>query len=148
MRADTVFVRCKNCGTINRLPVEKMMSKPKCGKCKNFLEFLKRPVEVASSDFDNEVIGWPGAVLVEFWSPRCGHCLSIAPVLEELAHERAGILKFAKVNIENEPSLAMRFQIRATPTMMLYRNGIKLAEIAGGMPKAQLEAWIDASLLG
>jgi thioredoxin len=148
MRADTVFVRCKNCRTINRLPVEKMMSKPKCGKCKIILEFLKRPVEVTSSDFDHEVIAWPGTVLVEFWSPRCGHCLTIAPVLEELAYEKAGFLKIAKINIENEPSLATRFQIRATPTLMLYRNRIKLAEIAGGMPKAQLEAWIDASLLG
>jgi thioredoxin 2 len=103
MRDDTVFVRCKNCGTINRLPVENMISKPKCGKCKTPLKFLKRPVEVASSDFDHEVLAWPGAVLVEFWSPRCGHCLTISPVLEELAYERAGLLKVAKINIENEP---------------------------------------------
>lgn len=147
MTANTVFVRCQNCRTINRIPANKLMSRPKCGKCKILLEIPRRPIEVAASDFDREVLAWPGVVLVEFWSPRCGHCLAIAPVLDELAHQRAGLLKVVKVNTENEPSLAMRYDVRGTPMMMLYRNGYKLSEVAGALPKTQLEAWIDSSLL-
>lgn len=100
------------------------------------------------SNFDQEVMAWPGVVFIEFWSPRCGHCLRIAQIVEELAHERAGLMKVVKVNIDNELLLASRFQIQNTPLMMLYRNGDKLSEIAGALPKEQLEAWIDSSLLG
>jgi len=103
---------------------------------------------VTVSNFDQEVMAWLGVIFIEFWSPRCGHCLGIAPIVEELAHERAGLMKVVKVNIYNEPLLAVRFQIKATPLMMLYRNGDKLSEIAGALPKEQFEAWIDSSLLG
>lgn len=128
--------------------MDKLKSNPKCGKCKTPLEILRRPIELAVSNFDQEVLAWPGTVLIEFWSPRCGHCLKIAPVLEELAHQRAGLLKVVKVNIENEPSLAMRFNIRATPFLTLYRDGNKLSEVAGALSKEQLDAWINSSLLG
>ncbi|MEW6418409.1 MAG: thioredoxin TrxC [Nitrospirota bacterium] len=146
MRANVVFLRCKNCRAINRVPTDKLMSNPRCGKCKTFLEIPRTPIDVTVSNFDDEVLMWPGVVLVEFWSPHCGHCLKIAPVLDELAHQRAGLLKVVKVNVENEPSLAMRFNIRATPTMILYRNGYKLGEVAGALPKTQLETWIDSLL--
>jgi thioredoxin 2 len=148
MKADVVFLRCNNCRAINRIPADKLMRRPRCGKCKTFLEIPRTPLEVTASDFDREVLAWPGIVLIEFWSPRCGHCLAIAPALDELAHQRAGLLKVVKVNAENEPSLAMRFNIRAVPFLMLYRDGNKLSEVAGELSKEQLEAWIDSSLLG
>jgi thioredoxin 2 len=148
MRANVVFLRCKNCRAINRVPTDKLTSNPRCGKCKTLLEIPRTPIEVTVSNFDDEVLMWPGVVLVEFWSPRCSHCLSIAPIMEELAFRKAGLLKVVKVNVENEPSLAMRFNIRATPTMILYRNRDKLSEVAGALSKSQLEAWIDSSLLG
>lgn len=148
MRANVVFLRCKNCRAINRVPTDKLMSNPRCGKCKIFLEIPRIPIEVIASDFDREVLAWPGVVLIEFWSPRCGHCLSIAPVMEELAFRRAGHLKVVKVNVENETPLAMRFNIRATPFLTLYRDGNKLSEVAGALSKEQLDAWIDSSMLG
>lgn len=148
MKVDTSFIRCKNCKTINRLPADMLKRQPRCGKCKALLEISKQSVEVSALNFNQEVLAWPGIVLVVFWSPRCGHCLRMTPVVEELAHERAGIIKLVKVNIDNEPSLAVRFQIKATPVMMLYRDGDKISEIAGALPKEQLEAWIDSSLLG
>ena len=72
----------------------------------------------------------------------------MSPIVEGLAHERAGLIKVVKVNVDNEPLLASRFQIQATQFMMIFRNGDKLSEIAGALPKEQLEAWIDSSLLG
>lgn len=70
----------------------------------------------------------------------------IAPVIEELAQERRGLLKVVKINVDNEPSLGTRFNVQATPTFMLYQNGEKLNEIASALPKKELEAWIDFSL--
>jgi len=120
---------------------------PICGKCKAQLEIYRRTIEATASNFDREVLAWPGIVLVEFWSPRCGHCLRIAPIVEALAYERAGLMKVVTVNVDNESLLASRFQIQATPVMILYRNGNRLSEIAGALPKEQLEAWIDSSLI-
>jgi thioredoxin 2 len=145
MKDKTVLIRCKHCAVINRMPVDKLMNKPKCGKCKSFLEISERPFDVTAANFDQEVLTWPGIVLVEFWASWCGHCRMIAPVIEELARERAGLLKVVKVNVDIEPSLGARFNIQATPTFMLYQNGRKLNEIAGALPKKELEEWIDSS---
>ncbi|MCX5720298.1 MAG: thioredoxin TrxC [Nitrospirae bacterium] len=145
MTKDTVFLRCNNCRTVNRVSVDKLMNHPKCGKCKAFLEIPQRPIELTASNFYHEVLEWPDVVLVEFWAPWCGHCLVMAPVLDEIAHEKAGLLKVVKVNLDNEPTLGARFRIQITPTLMLYRKGEKLGEIGGALPKTELEAWIDAS---
>jgi thioredoxin 2 len=145
MKDKEVFLRCKHCAAINRVPVDKLMNKPKCGKCKFLLEISERPFDVTAANFDQEVLTWPGIVLVEFWASWCGHCRMIAPVIEELARERAGLLKVVKVNVDIEPSLGARFNIQATPTFMLYQNGRKLNEIAGALPKRELEEWIDFS---
>jgi thioredoxin 2 len=145
MKDKEVFLRCKHCNTINRMPVDKLMDNPKCGKCKELLEISEKPVDGTAENFDQEVLTWPGIVLVEFWAPWCGHCRMIAPVIEELAQERTGLLKVVKINVDNEPSLGMRFNVQATPAFMLYKNGKKLNEVAGALPKRELEEWIDSS---
>jgi thioredoxin 2 len=147
MTIKIVLLRCNSCGAVNRIPEDRIHDRPRCGKCKKPLEYIRFPVEGTAANFNREALQWPGAVLIEFWSPRCGHCLRVAPVLDEIARERSGRLKIVKVNIENEPSLGSRFQIRGTPAFLLFRNGIKLANTAGALPKVQLEAWIDSALL-
>lgn len=148
MKSDNAFVRCSKCSAINRFPADRLKSRPHCGKCKSPLEISERTIEATVSNFNQEVLAWPGVVFVEFWSNRCGHCMKLAPIVEGLAHERAGLIKVVKVNIDNETLLASRFQIQATPFIMLFRNGDKLSEISGALPKEQLEAWVDSSLLG
>jgi thioredoxin 2 len=143
-----VYLRCDNCGAVNKLPESRLLEHPKCGKCRSILELRRMPFDVTSGNFDRETLSWPGAVLVEFWSPRCGHCLKIAPVIDEIAREKAGILKVVKVNVDNEPALGARFGIRGTPLFILYRHGNKVGDIPGAPPEDQLKAWIDASLLG
>lgn len=97
---------------------------------------------MTSGTFQDEVISHPGVVLVEFWSPSCGHCRTLHPVLEQIAEENAGVLKIATVNTGEETMLSTRFNIRGVPTFMLYRGGKKIQEMIGAMPKQQIEAWI------
>jgi len=123
------------------------MEGPKCGKCKTSLEFPDKPVTITAANFEQEVLAWPGVVIVEFWASWCGACRLVAPVIDELAHERAGLLKVGKINIDYEAPLGARFGVHATPTFLLFRNGKKLNEITGALPKAELERWIDGSIL-
>ncbi len=146
MADNSVFLRCTSCRTVNRVPAHKLNDMPRCGKCKTLLEFPKGPVEVNAASFGREIVEWPGAALVEFWSPRCGVCRSVEPAVRELAYLRAGSLKIATINADREQSLSRQFNIRTVPTFILYRNGEKVKEFSGGLSKPQLEEWIDASL--
>jgi thioredoxin 2 len=148
MPDSTVLLRCPACKTVNKVPAHKLNEMPRCGKCKVLLEFPRKPVEGTAANFAQEVLRWPGATLVEFWSPGCGVCRSVAPIIGELARQRAGHLKIVTINTEHEWSLSTQFNIRAVPAFMLYKNGVKINEINGGLPKAQLEAWVDSSLRG
>ncbi len=146
MPVQSAFLRCGSCGTLNRIPADRLQSHPRCGKCKTALDIPTIPLNVTTASFDREVVAWPGFVLVEFWNPWCGYCRIMAPIVERLAGEKAGLLKVVKVNLDNEPSLGARFAINATPTFYLYRNGTRLADLSGAIPKEQFEAWLDSLL--
>jgi thioredoxin len=105
-----------------------------------------RPVELTAESFGKEVFEWPGVVIVEFWSARCGACALIQPLLGSLALRKAGIVKVVKVNIEREFSLANRFQVRSTPTLLVYRNGKMIDELYGALPEHEMQAWIEAAI--
>ncbi len=100
---------------------------------------------VTDADFQAEVLESEQPVLVDFWAPWCGPCRVVAPVLEEIADERAE-LKIVKVNIDENQQIAMDFQILAIPTMVLFRNGAEAKRIQGAMPKKRLEAELEPAL--
>ena len=141
-----VYLRCRACGALNRVSLYRLRERPLCGKCKTPLEFPVRPVEATAGTFGKEVFEWPGIVMVEFWSIRCGACALIAPLLEKAANQKAGILKVVKVNIEREPNLAQHFQIRSTPTLLVYRSGRLIDELYGALPVPEMQAWIERAV--
>ncbi len=143
---DSVLLRCQSCGTVNRVLKEKLSSSLKCGNCKTLLEYPHSPVDVTISTFSKDVVSWPGAVLVEFWSTTCVYCKMLSPVLDQIAAEKAGTLKIAKINTDSNQQLAFDFSIQGTPYLILYQGGKKISEVAGALPKNQLISWIESSL--
>jgi thioredoxin 1 len=89
------------------------------------------PIHVSEDSFDIAVLKSPIPVLVDFWAPWCGPCKMIAPILDEIAREQDGKVRVAKIDIDQNPALAARFNIRGIPTMMLFQNGAAKETIVG-----------------
>ena len=97
-------------------------------------------MELTSRSFDSEVLNSDKPVLVDFWASWCGPCRMLAPVVAEIARERAGSVKVAKVNIDEEPALANRFRVSSIPTVLVFKDGKIVNSSVGFRPKAAIEA--------
>ena len=107
---------------------------------------MAKPAEVSDSNFETEVLKAELPVLVDFWAPWCGPCRMVAPIVEELADEYQGKMKFVKLNTDDNGDTAMRFSIRSIPTLMLFKGGESVGQIIGFRPKSDLKKSIDSVL--
>jgi len=101
-------------------------------------------VAVNESNFDAEVVNTAVPVLVDFWAEWCGPCKMIAPILEEIANEKAGAVKVAKVNVDENQGLSSKFGIRAIPTLLFFKGGTVREQIVGMTSKRDLIAKLEA----
>ena len=134
---------CVNCGARNRIR-PKASGVPSCGRCGQPLPWL---VDATDTSFDTEADAAP-VVLVDLWAPWCGPCRFVSPILEELARDHRGRLKVVKVNVEDNPITAQRYQAFSIPTIMVLRDGKPLDRIVGALPKEQLAARIAPHMDG
>ncbi len=98
-------------------------------------------VELTSENFETEVIQSDKPVLVDFWAEWCGPCRMVAPVLDEIAQENTDV-RIAKLNVDSEQELAMKYGVQSIPTFVLFRKGEIAGRMIGAMPKANFESFI------
>jgi len=99
-------------------------------------------IQVTKDNFENEVLNSEKPVLVDFWAEWCGPCRLVAPVLDELATEKQGV-RIAKVNVDQNQELAVKFQVSSIPTFVLFKNGQVADRMLGAMPKSAFEDFIN-----
>ena len=138
---DTELIRCSSCGVMNRVPREQRAQsvRPVCGRCKRPLASApSAPVKVTDATFSAEVEQSPLPVVIDMWAAWCGPCRMLEPVIAELADEMAGRLRFAKLNVDENPATAARFGVRSIPTLLVLKDGREVDRIVGVQPKPEL----------
>ena len=93
---------------------------------------------LSDATFDEEIAGSSEPVLVDFWAEWCGPCKMIAPILEEIATEQAGKVKVAKLNVDDNPDAARRYEVMSIPTLIVFRDGQPVKRLIGAKGKGQL----------
>ena len=101
-------------------------------------------VHLTEQTFDEALAAAEGVWMVDFWAPWCRPCVAFTPVLEELAGASRGGVTLAKVNVDEQPTLAARYGIRSIPTVLFVKNGKVEDQTVGAVPRAQIEAKLAA----
>tara|TARA_B100000902_G_scaffold8908_1_gene11169 strand:- start:305 stop:631 length:327 start_codon:yes stop_codon:yes gene_type:complete len=99
--------------------------------------------EYSTTDFKSEVVESDTPVLVDFWAEWCGPCKVIAPVVEELANDYEGKIKFGKVNVDDHNMIASEYGVRSIPTLLVFKNGSVVNQIVGAVPKEKITTILD-----
>ena len=107
---------------------------------------MSKPINVDDGTFESVVVKSTEPVLVDFWAPWCAPCRMVAPIVEELASEYEGKVAFTKLNTDESPNTAIRYNIRSIPTLLIFRKGQPVATIVGFKPKTALKKEIDSVL--
>lgn len=135
-------VSCPFCLTLNRIDMSRAGDRPKCGKCGKPI-LLDRPIRVTDQDLERVIRDAEVPLIVDFWAEWCGPCKVMAPVLDEIAHERVGEVLIAKLDTDSNPTMAVRFSIRGIPTLIAFAHGREVAREVGAIPRARIDALIE-----
>ncbi len=107
---------------------------------------MTKPQDVSDNEWDAEVLSSDTPVLVDFWAPWCGPCKMVAPVVDELAEEYEGKVKFVKLNTDDNIETASKYGIRSIPTLMVFKGGEAVEQVVGFRPKSELKKSLDKAL--
>ncbi|MBS7349019.1 MAG: thioredoxin TrxA [Comamonas sp.] len=101
---------------------------------------------VSDNSFDTDVLQASGPVLVDFWAEWCGPCKMIAPILDDVAQAYEGKVRIMKMNVDENRAMPAKFGIRGIPTLILFKNGERVADKVGALSKSDLVAFLDKQL--
>jgi thioredoxin 2 len=141
--SQTLQVVCGNCDSVVRLPTDRLKDAPQCPKCHQAL-FAGKPLTLTTANFDRHLTRGDLPLVVDFWAPWCGPCIAMAPFFEAAARQLEPQWRFAKLNTEDEPAPAARFNIRSIPTLIVFRAGKEIARQSGAMDAAALTRWLTS----
>jgi thioredoxin 2 len=136
------IVVCDSCGKKNRVPAV-AEGTPRCANCHTPLPWI---TDAGDGDFHDVVEAARVPVLVDLWAPWCGPCRMVSPVLEQLAHSYAGRVKLVKVDVDQSPRVAARFEVQGIPTLLVLRGGDVVARQTGAAGEPALRVWLDDAL--
>jgi thioredoxin 2 len=138
---DGKVVTCPSCGKKNRVPLA-TNGKPQCASCKAALPWIVDATDQTMAT----VLDTRQLVLIDLWAPWCGPCRMVAPILEQLASKYAGRIKVVKVNVDDNPRTAQRYDARSIPTLVFAKDGAVVDRVIGAQPAPALSAYIDRLL--
>ena len=134
------MVTCSSCGTKNRIPADKQHLGPKCGSCKSAISLAGAavPVELDDSSFSRFISQVKKPVMVDFFSPSCGPCRMLAPVIDSLAGKFHGRIIIAKLDTSRNQMTAAQYRIRGVPTLLFFKNNEVIDQVTGALPEQEL----------
>ncbi|PKN46337.1 MAG: thiol reductase thioredoxin [Deltaproteobacteria bacterium HGW-Deltaproteobacteria-16] len=143
---NSLIVACPSCKTKNKVAAVKQHRKPRCGKCQTALPMADyaAPVELTDQDVAQVIREADLPVMLDFYSPTCGPCRMLAPVIERLARRFFGRAIIAKIDTSTNHISAGQYGIRGVPTLIFFKNGQVADQIVGALPEDALVAKLDS----
>jgi thioredoxin 2 len=137
---NSIILSCDSCGKKNRIPADKQHLGPKCGSCGTAINLGQSavPVELDDSTFVPFISQAKKPVMVDFFSPTCGPCRMLSPVIDNMAKVFAGRVIIAKLDTSSNLNIPSQFQIRGVPTLIFFKDGEKVDQVAGAIPEEVL----------
>ena len=143
---NTLIVACPSCKTKNKMPASKQYRGPRCGKCQTPLPMAgyATPVELTDQEAAQVIREADLPLMLDFYSPNCGPCRTLAPVIDRLARQFFGRAIIAKIDTSIHHFRAGHYGIRGVPTLIFFKNGQVVDQVVGGLPEDALVAKLNS----